>query len=80
MPDPSPALSGLADRLHVGVERIGHLERLGEAVLEEFGALVGRAQERDEREIEEGFQQTLRFVPRLLRGRVKKLLFPEDDR
>lgn len=80
MPEPSAALSELAERLHVGVERIVHLERLGVHALEEFGALVGRAQSRDEQEIEEGFHQTLRFVPRLLRGRVKKLLFPEDDR
>lgn len=79
MSEPSAALTALADRLHVGVERILHLERLGEPVLEEFGALVRRAQTRDEQEIEEGFQQTLRFVPRLLRGRVKKMLFPEDD-
>ena len=79
MPEPSAALSALADRLHVGVERIVHLERLGAPALDELEALVGRAQARDEQEIEDGFQQTLRLVPRLLRGRVKKLLFPEDD-
>jgi hypothetical protein len=80
LPEPSPVLRRLADRLDVGVDRIVHLERLGDPVIEELDALVGRAQSRDEQEIEEGFQQTLRFVPRLLRGRVKKLLFPEDDR
>jgi hypothetical protein len=80
VPEPSTALSGLAEQLKVDVDRIAHLERLGDPVLEGFSALVGRAVERDGREIEEGFQKTLRFVPRLLRGRAKKMLFPEDDR
>jgi hypothetical protein len=73
-------LRGLADRLDVDVERIAHLERLGDPALGELEALVGRVQAQDEQEIEDGFQQTLRLVPRLLRGRVTKLLFPEDDR
>ncbi len=80
MPPPSAALDHLAERLHVDAERIAHLERLGTPALEELEALVGRAQDRDGQEIEDGFQQTLRFVPRLLRGRVQKLLFAEDDR
>ena len=79
-PEPSPALDALADRLGVDVARVAHLDRLGAPALDEFTALVARAEERDGQEIEEGFQETLRFVPRLLRGRVKKLLFPEDDR
>ncbi len=78
MPPPSPALTLLADRMHVPADRIAHLDRLDEAMLGEFAELLGRAQERDGTEIEEALQQTLRFVPRLLRGRAQKILFPED--
>ena len=75
---PSPALSRLADHLDVDVARLAHLDRLEESRIDAFATLVAAAQARDARSIEDGLQQTLRFVPRLLRGRAKKLLFPED--
>ena len=75
---PSPALARLADHLDVDVDRLAHLDRLDESRIDAFATLVAEAQARDARAIEDGLQQTLRFVPRLLRGRAKKLLFPED--
>ena len=77
-PQPSPALDALAGRLHVDVERVAHLGRLGETTLQQLTDLVGSAQARDDQAIEEALQQTVRFVPKLLRGRAKKMLFPEE--
>ena len=79
MPVPTPALSRLAERLQVDPEQLSRLERLDESTLDGFAEVVGRAQERDEAEIEQALQETLRFVPRILRGRVKKMLFPEGS-
>jgi hypothetical protein len=79
VPEPSAALHDLAERLQVDPERIGFLGRLGEPAVEGFASLLADAQARDGQAIEAGLQETLRFVPRLLRGRAKKMLFPEDD-
>jgi len=77
--EPSPALTHLAQRLQVDVDGIAFLARLEDPAVERLDALVAQAQARDAQAIDEGLQQTLRFVPRLLRGRAKKMLFPEDD-
>jgi hypothetical protein len=79
VPEPSAPLSRLAERLQVDTDRIAFLERLGAPAIAELDTLLGNARARDERAIEDGLQETLRFVPRLLRGRAKKMLFPEDD-
>jgi hypothetical protein len=79
VPDPSAPLARLADRLQVDPDRLAFLDRLDEPAVEEFATQVEEAMDRDQRAIEEGLQETLRFVPRLLRGRAKKMLFPEDD-
>ena len=40
--------------------------------------VVVDALERDEARVTEAVEETVRFVPRPLRGRAKKMLFPED--
>ena len=77
-PVPSPGLTRLAETLQVDVDRLAHLDRLGDARIDSFATLVTGAQARDAQSIEAGLQETLRFVPRLLRGTAKKLLFPGD--
>ena len=79
VPEPSAPLARLADRLQVDPDRLAFLDRLDAPAVESFATLVEDAMHRDEQAIEEGLQETLRFVPRLLRGRAKKMLFPEDD-
>ena len=79
MPEPSLALAALAERLHTDVDSVLPLDRLDEQTLTAFDALVAAAQARDEAAIEAGLQEALRFVPRLLRGRAAKMLFPEES-
>jgi hypothetical protein len=76
---PSSSLLRLAAALGVDVDRVQHLERLGDPVIDGFSDIVVRAHERDAQAIESGLQGTLRFVPRLLRGRAAKLLFPDGE-
>lgn len=79
MTAPSPALTKLAERLQVPPDRLSALDRLDPATVDAFADVVRQAQERDEAEIEKALQETLGFVPRILRGRVKKMLFPEGS-
>ena len=68
------------------VGRARQPRRTGSTTVDRIGTGASRAarsrrsspRPRDERSIEEALQETLRFVPRLLRGRAKKMLFPED--
>lgn len=78
MPTPSPALSSLAETLRTEPHELTHLDRLGPDALYRLETLVLAAASRDAEAIDEALQQTLRILPRILRGRAKKLLFPEE--
>lgn len=74
------ALTDLADTLRVAPEELGFLHDLDDASFARLDALVSTAVARDSAAIDEGLEKTLAFVPRLLRGRVRKLLMPEGGR
>ena len=52
---------------------------LGASDLDRLTGIVTGALERDEQRVAAALEGTVRFVPRPLRGRARKMLFPEDE-
>jgi hypothetical protein len=73
------ARASLATALHTDPATLTFLDRLGPDALERLTTLVATAVERDGREIDEGLDRTIGFIPRPLRGRVRRVLVPEED-
>jgi len=80
MTDSPAALERLAGTLDVPVERLDYLRRLDPAHVGRLDSLVGQAILRDEAAIDRGMERTLRFLPRPLRGRARRMLVPEEER
>ena len=72
------ALARLAATLGAGPADLDAVSPLDARDLARLDALVVDALERDEARVTEAVEETVRFVPRPLRGRAKKMLFPED--
>lgn len=51
------------------------LEELSGKELQKLADLLAAAKARQAQELEEGVQESLDFVPRLMRGSVRKILF-----
>lgn len=75
----SPALTRLAETLDADEAELSELSALDDAALERLRDLVAGAIVREEAAVDDALQATLRFLPRPLRGRAKKMLFPEDS-
>ena len=70
----------LAQRLGVAPDGLRFLSGLDEAAVARLDALVASAAARDDQELDEALDGTVRFVPRPLRGKVRRMLVPEDER
>jgi len=77
VPD-SPSLDDLAALLEVSPGEVAFLHRLDETDLARLHVVVAETLERESRAIDEALGATVRFLPRPLRGRAKKLLFPGE--
>ena len=76
-PARSDALARLAQTLGADPDELGSVADLDARALERLESLVADALEQDEARVTEAVEETVRFVPRPLRGRAKKMLFPE---
>lgn len=75
---PQPLVTSIAERLELPSERLALLEGYSEddlSVLDDAIALAIRA---EDKAVEDGLTEALRFVPRPLRGRARALLFGSD--
>ncbi len=72
------ALGRLAATLGADPADLEAVSPLDTPALGRLDALVGDALERDEATVTAAVEETVRFVPRPLRGRAKKMLFPES--
>lgn len=72
----SPALQQLAGALRAQPADLGHLDGLDESDLAYLSDAVRRRMEADLSEVEESIEEAVRLVPRPLRGRARKILFP----
>ena len=77
VPD-SPSVDDLATLLEVPADEVAFLRKLDEADLVRLHDVVAGTLEREGRAIDEALEATVRFLPRPLRGRAKKLLFPGE--
>jgi len=69
-------IAQVARQLRVPAAKLAALQSLDAADRAEFAATVGEAVARQSREIAESLEAALGFIPRPLRGRASKLLFP----
>ena len=73
----SDALARLAQTLGAEPEELAAVSGLDAQALRRLDGLVADALEQEEARVTEAVEETVRFVPRPLRGRAKKMLFPE---
>ena len=74
------ALDRLAAALGTGPGRLEPFAALDAEELDRLHDIVSRALAHDEEQVDQAVEETVRFVPRPLRGRARKMLFPEDGR
>jgi hypothetical protein len=72
------AVDALAALLEVPATEVAFLGRLGDDDLARLHATVAGTLRREAEAIDEALEATVRFLPRPLRGRAKKLLFPGE--
>ena len=70
----------LSDDLGVAPERLAALRRFSEDEQRIVAAAVTRARQTQATDLDAALRRALRFIPRVLRGRVNRLLFPDGDR
>ena len=75
---PVITVDDLADLLEVPRSDVSFLDKLSEADLARLHGVVAGSLEREGEAIDEALQATMRFLPRPLRGRAKKMLFPGE--
>ncbi|MDT0201394.1 hypothetical protein [Nocardioides sp. AE5] len=63
----------------LGAEALDGLDTCSTAELDELCGLLQAAMEREDAAVESGLAATLKAVPRPLRGRARKLLFPGGE-
>jgi hypothetical protein len=79
VPDsPATSVEDLADLLEVRPGDVSFLSKLDEAELARLHDVVAGSLDREGQAIDEALQATMRFLPRPLRGRAKKMLFPGE--
>ena len=79
VPDPSPTtVEDLADLLEVPRGEVSFLSKLDEADLARLHHVVAGSLDREAEAIDEALEATMRFLPRPLRGRARKMLFPGE--
>ena len=76
MSERSEDLQRLAEVLDTPVEDLDYLSPLDDDALEQLHTLLRRSLEAEDQRVQDALQATMRFLPRPLRGRAKKLLFP----
>lgn len=77
MPTRSQHLRDLAGLLAADDTDLHFLEPLGEEDLLRLHELVADSLRAEEERVDEALRATMRFLPRPLRGRAGKILFPE---
>ena len=70
----------VAGRLGVAPSRLAALDQFAEADLDRLHAAVVDAIDRQTRELDIALERSLSFIPALLRGRARKLLFGDSGR
>jgi hypothetical protein len=70
----------LGSVLRVSPSELGVLARFAETDIERLNDAVVAAIEAQRRDLDNALERALGFVPALLRGRARKLLFPEGPR
>jgi hypothetical protein len=75
---PDTTVEDLADLLEVRPGDVSFLSKLDEAELARLHDVVAGSLDREGQAIDEALQATMRFLPRPLRGRAKKMLFPGE--
>lgn len=70
-------VTALAERLSVPPDRLAALDGCEEVDLARLEAAVARAFEAEDAAVDKAFADAVKLVPRPLRGRAAKLLFPE---
>ena len=79
--DDHPAgVRALAERLGVAPDRLAFLRGTDDGTLACLDDLVASAAARHDEELDQALESTVHFVPRPLRGRVRRLLVPENHR
>lgn len=78
MSDAPDRVTALADLMSVPPSEVAFLGRLDEATLGRLHALVAHSMQREEQALDEALEATMRFLPRPLRGRARKMLFPQE--
>lgn len=76
----SDAIGALADRLGVPRQRLAPFEGYDEELLAHLTAELDASMQREDESFDAALDEALRFVPKLLRGRAAKLLFPGGGR
>lgn len=76
MSERSEDLQRLAEVLDTPVEDLDYLSPLDDKALVQLHTLLHRSLEAEDQRVQDALQATMRFLPRPLRGRAKKLLFP----
>lgn len=66
----------LAVQLGIPQQRLAPLERYDPKDLDKLNAVIGKAIDDETKAFKAGLEHALRFVPALLRGAAKMLLFP----
>ncbi|HZE48750.1 MAG TPA: hypothetical protein VE074_04260 [Jatrophihabitantaceae bacterium] len=70
----------LSDDLGVAPEHLAALRRFSEDEQRIVAAAVTRARQAQAADLDDALRRALRFIPRVLRGRASRLLFPDGDR
>jgi hypothetical protein len=76
---PDRAVARLSAQLGVPLAGLAALERFSDDQVAVISAAVQVALETHRRELDESLEKAIGFVPRLLRGRARKLLLPGAD-
>jgi hypothetical protein len=77
---PDDPIAQLCTTLHVSPAELAMLEQFAPDDVAALAAAVDRAVAVQRAEIDESLEAALGIVPRPLRGRARKLLFPGDSR
>jgi len=69
----------LSHELGIGPERLGVLRAFSDDDQRTIATAVSRTKRAQAAELDDALHRALRFVPRLLRGRASRLLFPRGE-
>jgi hypothetical protein len=78
--DRDESLRRLAEVMEIEVAALDYLAPLDDDAVARLDALVERSLREEDQRVQQALQATLRFLPPPLRGRARKVLFPEGRR